>query len=197
MVMRQEFTTNQVKEHTLTKDDINIDIPGKALITQIVPGNGISFDSSTGVDPGTGVVIVSSFSNGIRLVSPTSNNSGNGIVLNINVSSNSVGIGACLAMNYSTNLLVEATALNEYRIPAIALAMQTGTGMKDVLLLGIFRKDTWSWTPNKIIYVSTTTGLMTQIRPDGLGQNVQELGFALTPTIMIFNPDKSYFKLLS
>lgn len=197
MATRQELTTNQVKDHSLNKDDIDISTPGKALITQIVPGYGISFDESTGIDSGTGVVTISSYSYGSRLVQPTLNNSGNGIVLNINVNSNSVGFGACLAIDSSTDLLVEASALNEDRIPAIALALQTGTGMKDVLLQGIIRKDSWNWDPNKTIYVSTTTGLMTQIRPNGLNQIVQELGFALTSKIIIFNPDKSYFKLLS
>ena len=46
-----------VTDGSITKNDINIDIPGKALITKIIAGNNINI-SSTGADPGTGEVTV-------------------------------------------------------------------------------------------------------------------------------------------
>jgi len=192
MAIIQLLTGNQIRNYTLTKDDINTSIPGQALITKVIAGNGVS-TTSTGVDEGTGDVTISTES--ITLGPPTTNNTANGTILNMNVSSNSFGFGACMCLDATAYILVEATASNEDRVPAMGLALETGTGSKNILLNGLIRHDLWAWTPNKTLYVSTTSGAITQTRPNGLNETVQEIGFALTPTIIMFNPDKTYFKL--
>jgi len=192
MAIIQLLTGNQIKDYSLSRDDMNTSIPGKALITKVIAGPGTSI-SSTGVDEGTGDVTISTES--ITLGPPANNNTANGTIINMNIDSNSFGFAACLCLDATAYILIEATASNEDKIPVIGLALETGTGAKNILLNGLIRHDLWTWTPNKTIYASTTSGDMTQTRPNGLNEMVQEIGFAITPTIIMFNPDKTYFNL--
>jgi len=193
MAIIQLLTGNQIKDHTLTRDDLNTSLPGKALITKVIAGPGISIVSSTGVDEGTGDVTLTTSS--LELQSPVTNLSATGTIINMNVDSNSFGFGACMCLDATAYILVEANASNENQVPVMALALETGTGPKNILLNGLIRQDLWTWTPNKTLYASTTSGDMTQIMPSGLNETIQEIGFAVTPTIIMFNPDKTYFKL--
>ena len=73
-------------------------------------------------------------------------------------------------------------------MPCHALALESGTGTKDVLIRGFIRDDTWDWTPGGAIYVSTTTGALTQTAPSGSGQKIQSVGYAWTADIVFFDP---------
>lgn len=53
---------------------------------------------------------------------------------------------------------------------------------------GIARKDIWTWTPGGIIYLSVTGGAMTQTAPTATDEVIQVLGFALSATVIYFNP---------
>ena len=50
------------------------------------------------------------------------------------------------------------------------------------------RDDTWTWTVGGLIYVSTTTGTLTQTAPSGTGDQVQVVGYATHADRMYFNP---------
>jgi len=67
---RTEVGSKQIKDQTITVDDLNITIPDKAVITKITAGDNINIES-TGVDSGTGNVTInasfSSFYKGIFL----------------------------------------------------------------------------------------------------------------------------------
>jgi len=191
MPIIQVFTGNQVKDGTIKRIDLNTTETGQAVITRVLPGTGIIFESSTGADPGTGDVTIGT---GI-LEPPLITNSGDGMIVKLDITTNSLGFGACLALDQLSSTLVNATALIEDRVPVIGLALETGTGIKNVLLMGMIRNDLWSWNPYETLFLSTVTGEMTQTRPTGLGENIQELGFAISPTVVLFNPDKTYFKL--
>jgi hypothetical protein len=54
---RTEIRTNQIKDTTIQRQDINIGTSGSSLITRVVAGNNISI-SSTGADSGTGIVTI-------------------------------------------------------------------------------------------------------------------------------------------
>jgi hypothetical protein len=54
---RTQLRGTQVLDSDITKDDLNITLPGKAVICQVHAGTGITL-SSTGVDPGTGDVTI-------------------------------------------------------------------------------------------------------------------------------------------
>ena len=47
---------SQLKNNTVQRRDLNVDTTGKAVVTKIIFGTGASGSTSTGVDPGTGVV---------------------------------------------------------------------------------------------------------------------------------------------
>jgi hypothetical protein len=100
---------------------------------------------------------------------------------------NAQGFGAPLTVASDGNLET-ADADQSTTMPVIALAVETGTGTKNVLLHGIIRNDAWDWTPRGIVYVSTTTGALTQTPPSGTGDIVQVVGIAITADIILFNP---------
>ena len=74
----------------------------------------------------------------------------------------------------------------------LALALESGTGSKRLLLRGIARDDTWSFTPGAQLYVDTTAGTITETRPSGSGDFVQVVGWAKTATIIFFEPSPDY-----
>jgi hypothetical protein len=56
---KSQFTGSQIKDGTITRDDINVTTSGKAVVTKIIDGNnGVKIETSTGADPGTGDVAV-------------------------------------------------------------------------------------------------------------------------------------------
>jgi hypothetical protein len=54
--------SKQIKDGGVLREDINISMPGQALITQLLAGVGINI-VSTGIDEGTGVVTISATEN--------------------------------------------------------------------------------------------------------------------------------------
>lgn len=69
--------------------------------------------------------------------------------------------------------------------PAFVMALETGTGSKKVLLRGQICKTSWSWSSDKL-WLSTTTGGMTQVVPQGTGDQVQPLAWALSANTIFF-----------
>lgn len=58
---RTELKSHQIHDGSIQNVDIDITSPGKALITKVVAGDGITI-SSTGADEGTGIVTISTSS---------------------------------------------------------------------------------------------------------------------------------------
>jgi hypothetical protein len=56
---RTQLSATQILNRSLQEEDMDITTPGKAMITRVVAGTGITL-SSTGIDPGTGVVTINS-----------------------------------------------------------------------------------------------------------------------------------------
>lgn len=81
-----------------------------------------------------------------------------------------------------------ADASTTMPVKAMALATINADASGSFLLIGITRDDSWSWTIGGLIYASCTTGALTQTAPSGSGDQVQIVGWALTATIMYFNP---------
>jgi hypothetical protein len=54
---RTQVNAAQILNGTIQKEDLNTNTPGKAVITNLIAGNGISL-SSSGVDQGTGSVTI-------------------------------------------------------------------------------------------------------------------------------------------
>jgi hypothetical protein len=56
---KSQFAGSQIKDGTITRDDINVTTSGKAVVAKIIDGNnGVKIETSTGADPGTGDVAV-------------------------------------------------------------------------------------------------------------------------------------------
>jgi len=111
-----------------------------------------------------------------------------GNVTELTVDENSVGFGAALHIDSDGNLIM-ADADGTSVIPCHFLAAEAGTGMKQVLLQGFARNDAWSWTPGEPLYVGTTAGTLTQTAPSATDDRVQIVGYAVTATLIYFNPD--------
>ena len=112
-----------------------------------------------------------------------------GIMVSATVDANATGFGAALFLNSDGLGFDEADADAASTMPCRALALESGTGTKKILLQGFARKDAWNWTVGGDIFVSTTTGALTQAAPSGTGDQVQKVGFAWSADIIYFNPD--------
>jgi len=119
--------------------------------------------------------------------SPSSDHTANGDIASMTVDANSTGFGAALHMDTDGHW-IEADADADTTMPCAAIALETGTGTKKVLLRGFIRDDTWNWTIGGVIYVSTTVGGLTQTAPSGSGDQVQVVGFAVSADVMYFSP---------
>ena len=113
--------------------------------------------------------------------------SASGTIVPMQVDENATGFGAALHMDTDGNW-IEADADAVATMPCQALALETGTGVKDILKYGFIRNDAWTWTVGGLIYASCTTGGLTQTAPVGAGDQVQVVGYATHANRMFFNP---------
>lgn len=122
---------------------------------------------------------------------PASDDTGNGLIITATVDSNSTGIGCPLYLAADGHY-DEADADTVATAPAVAMALETGTGSKKILLLGVIRNDGWAFTTGpgslSLVYLSATVGTVTQTQPAAKDNVVQVLGFALSDDVLFFNP---------
>ncbi len=133
---------------------------------------------------------------GIKLMNePTANTTASGLIITAIVDTNAEGIGAPLFMAADGHLDT-ADADSSTTSPCVGLAMETGTGSKQVLLHGVLRVDAWNWTTgpgtSSLIYLSTTTGALTQTQPSGIDDVIQPVGWALSDDCIYFTPSMMY-----
>ena len=122
---------------------------------------------------------------------PADDNTGKGTITPATVDANATGIAAALHLAADGHY-EEADASGTTTAPCTALALETGTGAKTVLLTGIMRHDAWNWTTGPggagLIYLSATTGALTQTAPTAIGDIVQIVGYAITDDTIYFHP---------
>jgi len=105
------------------------------------------------------------------------------------ITSNPVGLAAALYMN-SNGEYEAADADNVATMPCVAMALESGTGNKKILLQGYITNESWAWTTiGGLIYVSPETGELTQTIPASSGQQVQIVGYATGSDMMYFTPN--------
>ena len=73
-------------------------------------------------------------------------------------------------------------------MPAVAVALENGAGSKKILLKGQVCNTAWNWSSGNL-FVSATTGQMTQTAVSSTGQQFQIIGFALSADTIYFNPN--------
>lgn len=133
---------------------------------------------------------------GINLMNPpTADVTHSGLVVTATVDTNAQGIGAPLFIAADGNLDT-ANASASTTSPCVALALETGTGSKKILVHGVLRRDAWNWTigpgTSSLIYVSTTVGTLTQTKPSAINQVIQPVGWALSADSIYFSPSMIY-----
>jgi hypothetical protein len=82
-------------------------------------------------------------------------------------------------------LLADAT--DDTAAPCRGLAAAAGTDNNPMTVVtdGVIRNDAWNWTTlGAPIYLSTTTGGLTQTAPSATGEIVQPVGFAISADVM-------------
>lgn len=124
---------------------------------------------------------------------PTTDLTAFGQKIRLNVFENSIGFGSLLHID-STGL-IQCNSSDSSKIPCHFLAVEIGVGLKIVLMNGIVRNDLWNWTPGDPLYVSDTNGIMTQTIPNVPSENIQIIGYAITPTVIFFKPDYTFLTL--
>lgn len=127
---------------------------------------------------------------------PASNLTSSGIIATMTVDINAQGIGAPLFMAADGHLDT-ADADTDATSPCVALALETGTGAKKVLLSGVMRVDGWDWDTGPgtagLIYVSISVGTLQQTTPTGTDEVTQPVGYALSDDVIFFHPSSIYF----
>lgn len=84
-----------------------------------------------------------------------------------------------------------ATSAGTYPVIGITTTGMNANTSTTILLQGVVRNDSWSWTVGGTMYLSAT-GTLTQTAPSTTGQCVQVVGVALSTTHILFNPSKDY-----
>jgi len=67
----------------------------------------------------------------------------------------------------------------------------TAESLGEFLFIGLLRDDSWAWIVGGTVYVSATSGEMTQTPPGTPGEQVRKLGYADTPATVWFDPDST------
>lgn len=105
----------------------------------------------------------------------------------MNIQRNDAGFGCPLYLNENGKWAQCESSIGRKNMPCVALALEENTGTKQILWKGIVRKDSWSWKPGKMIYVSTVEGALTDVKPEDTFW-VQCIGLALTSKTIRFDP---------
>ena len=110
------------------------------------------------------------------------------------VDTNAQGIGAPLFMAADGHF--DAATGSMITAPCVALALESGSGIRDVLMLGVMRQDTWNWTTGpgrlSLIYISGSLGTLTQTIPTLEDQIIQPVGWAISDDCIWFNPSMMF-----
>jgi hypothetical protein len=124
-------------------------------------------------------------------IEPGANETACGLIGTVTVDTNTNGIGSPLALAADGHY-DDADADAIANCGAIVLALETGTGSKKVLFIGVMRHDAWNWTLGtgsaNLIYISIVAGTLTQTAPSNTDDVIQPVGWALTDDCIFFNP---------
>lgn len=147
-----------------------------------------------------GVVMSTTNITGIREIvfteDPAVDHTVSAITSTVQVDDASSVIGDVLKMS-SDGHYDRAKADAEATLPAVVIALSSGSGSKKILHYGYMRDNSWTWTPGQLIYVDPNNlGKITATKPTTAGDFIQVVGYAVTADIMLFNPNKLYMELL-
>jgi predicted RecA/RadA family phage recombinase len=94
---------------------------------------------------------------------------------------------------YKTNADSSSTCSNEI---AIALETINADATGQISVAGIFRDNSWNWTPGDILYVSDTSpGTLTSVVPTGVGHCIVKAGYAYSANVIILYIDHTILEI--
>ena len=118
--------------------------------------------------------------------------SSSGYPITVTVDTNATGFGAILYEASDGHYdEADASAIATCGFPVIAL--ETGTGSKKVLIDGWIKNAAWTWTVGGDIFISETTGGLTQTAPTTLDSVSRKVGKAETANIIRFCPSLNFY----
>ena len=121
---------------------------------------------------------------------PSSDHTATGIVITM-TALDGLAVGEAVYID-SNGKLDETDADAAGTMPAIGVALEANSSGSDaevkVLLQGVFRDDTYNFTPGADLFIGTNLGEITATAPSGTGDFVQKVGVALTADTIYFNP---------
>lgn len=126
---------------------------------------------------------------------PATNQTAVGMTTKALQSSGTIAIMTLVYLNSSSkwaNTDADAEATTAGMLGLTLEAGTTDTVMRVALPGSFITNTSWSWTPQVPLYVSTTTGEMTETAPSGSGDVVRIVGYAVSATQIWFNPSDEY-----
>ena len=121
---------------------------------------------------------------------PSSDHTATGIVITM-TALDGLAVGEAVYID-SNGKLDETDADAAGTMPAIGVALEANSSGSDaevkILLQGIFRDESYSFTPGQDLFIGTNLGEITATAPSGTGDFVQKVGVALTAKTIYFNP---------
>ncbi|MEE9574314.1 MAG: hypothetical protein V3W20_14760 [Candidatus Neomarinimicrobiota bacterium] len=124
--------------------------------------------------------------------SPPSNKQVYGIVTEMVIGEGVDFSNALFMKNDSKLWKADADATNSTITLVLAAEDSTADSTCMVLISGFARNDSWNFGIGNRIYVDTTAGLLTDVKPVGSGVNVQVVGVAFNTNLILFNPSFGY-----
>jgi len=92
--------------------------------------------------------------------------------------------------------LCDADVVGETKALAVCMETIGADGYGKFAFPGCTIKMTgWSWTPGAWLYVSLTTGAITETQVSAADDYSQKIGYAITPDLIYFDPDLTIIKL--
>jgi hypothetical protein len=87
------------------------------------------------------------------------------------------------------------TGSGEFPAFGIAVAACTDTNEAKIMVRGVARNDSWTWTTGDAIYLGETDGTITATAPSTSGDCVQIIGWALSPDEIYFDFSRPYLEV--
>lgn len=171
--------SSQLRNLSVTAEDLkNASITGDKLIDGTISGSKIADDTIS-----QSKLSFSNFNTDYGSIASISGTY-SGEILTVTVDDASAVFGDALYCAADFNY-EKASAISFTASPAVAIAVASGSGSKDILLRGQVCNTDWNWSAG-LIYLSTTSGVLTQTPPSSSGEQIQPLGWALSADTIFF-----------
>lgn len=165
--------------------DISIDFTGPGVVYQKTSGAWASSVAAIFPAPAAASSALKT-----SLIAPTTNDDFVGATVKVANASASFTKWQAVSVNGSSQTIL-ASASGALAFGLLVADVASGA-LSEFLIQGIARHDGWSWTPGGAIWLSTTSGALTQVEPTASGNVSQNIGFAISPSLILVNIGQSF-----